>query len=169
MLMICSKSQLAIEYCYRTREHSPDCWVFWVHASSPERLYAGIREIADVLQLPGRRDANVDVLELVETWLRGSGKQWLLVLDNADLEDVLFKQVNSASPNALRKRTIDFLAIPSCGQTVLTTRHKKVALQFVDECDIVTVGPMAEQDAITVFRNKTGEHHDAMDVEKLCQ
>jgi tetratricopeptide (TPR) repeat protein len=123
--------------------------------------------MADVLQLPGRRDANADVLQLVEQWLRGSGKQWLLVLDNADFEDVLFKPVDTASPSAMKKRTIDFLALPSCGQTVLTTRHKKVALQFVDECDIVTVGPMTKLDAIAVFKNKTGDHHDAMDVEKL--
>ena len=70
--------------------------------------------MADVLQLPGRRDANADVLQLVEQWLRGSGKQWLLVLDNADFEDVLFKPVDTASPSAMKKRTIDFLALPSC-------------------------------------------------------
>ena len=75
ILTVSSKSQLAIELCYRTRERSPDCWIFWVHASSPERLYAGVREMADVLQLPGRRDANADVLQLVEQWLRGSGKE----------------------------------------------------------------------------------------------
>lgn len=110
------------------------------------------------------------MLQLVETWLRGSGKQWLLVLDNSDLEAVLFEPVdavNVTSPSTARKRTIDFLAIPSCGQTLLTTRHNKVASQFVDDCDIVTVGPMTKSDAMNLFRKKAGEHHDAMDSEKL--
>lgn len=110
------------------------------------------------------------MLQLVGTWLRGSAKQWLLVLDNADLEAVLFdpvEVVNNTSPSSARKRTVDSLAIPSCGQTLLTTRYNKVASQFVDDCDIITVGPMTKSDAINLFRKKAGEHHDAMDVEKL--
>jgi tetratricopeptide (TPR) repeat protein len=170
MLTFSSKSQLAIEYCYRVKETSPDCWIFWIHASSPERLDIGIREIADALQLLGRQNANVDMLRLVELWLRGSGKQWLLILDNADLEDVLFKPANAgnpALPNASKKRTIDYLAPPSCGMTILTTRHKKVASKFVDHFDIVTVGPMIKTDAIALFENKAGKHHDATNIERF--
>jgi tetratricopeptide (TPR) repeat protein len=144
------------------KESSPDCWVFWLHASSPERLDAGIRELANVLQLPGRYDTD-NVLRLVEMWLRGSGKKWLLILDNADLEDVLFKPVERTT----RKRTIDFLAIPSCGQTLLTTRHTNVASQFVDDCDIIIVGPMTKSDASNLFRKTAGENHDATDVGDL--
>lgn len=94
----------------------------------------------------------------------------MLVLDNADVEDVLFKPVdvvNTTSQGTAQKRMIDFLAIPSCGQTVLTTRHNKVASQFVDDCDIITVGPMTKSDAVNLFRKKAGEYHDTMDVEEL--
>jgi tetratricopeptide (TPR) repeat protein len=110
------------------------------------------------------------VLQLVETWLRGSGKPWLLVLDNADVEDALFKPVhgvNATSPGTAQKKIIDFLAIPSCGQTVLATRHNKVASQFVDDCDIITVALMTKSDASNLFRKKAGGHHDATDVEEL--
>jgi tetratricopeptide (TPR) repeat protein len=164
------KSQLAIECCYRARERSPDCWVFWIHASSPERLKAGLRELADDLQLPERHGAGADILQIVERWLRGSGSKWLLVLDNADLEDVLFRPVNASNPalpNASKKGTIDYLAIPSCGQTILTTRYNKVALQFVDDCNVITVGPMVKSDAITLFQNKAGKHHYTTHVERL--
>jgi tetratricopeptide (TPR) repeat protein len=94
----------------------------------------------------------------------------LLILDNADVEDVLFKPVdvvNATSQGTAQKRMIDFLAIPSHGQTVLTTRHNKVASQFVDDCDVITVGPMTKSDAIDLFRKKAGEHHDATDIEEL--
>lgn len=170
MLTVSRKSQLAIEHCYRTMNSSPNCWVFWIHASSPARLDAGTRELADILRLPGRHDPGTNVLRLVENWLRGSGNQWLLVLDNADVEDVLFKPVDgvdAGSPIVARKRTIDFLAIPSCGQTILTTRHKKVAAQFVDECDIIAVGPMIKPDANALFRSKAGAEHDSRDAERL--
>ena len=110
------------------------------------------------------------MLQIVEKWLRGSGSKWLLILDNADLEDVLFKPVDAVNAAPLKvgkKRVIDCLALPSCGQTVLTTRHKTVASKFVDECDVITVGPMAKPDAITLFRNKAVGQHDAFAVEKL--
>ena len=40
------KSQLAIEYTYRTRERSPDTWIFWVYASNAARFEQGYRDIA---------------------------------------------------------------------------------------------------------------------------
>lgn len=49
-----SKSQLAIEHCYRLRDRSPDTWVFWVHASSSVRIEESVREIAEAFKLPGR-------------------------------------------------------------------------------------------------------------------
>ena len=50
------KSQLAIEYTHRTRERSPDTWVFWVHASNAARFEQGYRDIADVIKIAGRED-----------------------------------------------------------------------------------------------------------------
>ena len=46
-----SKSQLAIEYCYRFREQNPGANVLWVHAASLAQLDQGYREIARKLSL----------------------------------------------------------------------------------------------------------------------
>ncbi|RLM02013.1 hypothetical protein CFD26_109123 [Aspergillus turcosus] len=46
------KSQLAIEYCHRVREHSPETWVFWVHASTAGRFEQGFRETVDRVKWP---------------------------------------------------------------------------------------------------------------------
>lgn len=156
------------------RERSSDCWVFWIHASSSTRLDEGVRELADTLKLPGRDIPEVNILRLVGEWLRGSGSQWLLVLDASDLEDPLFKSMNennAAASSGLTKRPIDFLAIPSCGQTILTTRNKRIASQFVDDCDIVAIGPMIKSDAATLFRNKLGkqDHKLEADIEELVE
>ncbi|OCK90789.1 uncharacterized protein K441DRAFT_475859, partial [Cenococcum geophilum 1.58] len=50
------KSQLAIEYAYRTREQSPQTCVLWVHASKAARFEQSYRDIADRVKIAGRRD-----------------------------------------------------------------------------------------------------------------
>jgi hypothetical protein len=127
------------------RKRSPDSWGLWLYASSTAHLDAGTRELADILKLPGGHDPQTRVFRLVEAWLRGSVSQLLFVLDNVDLEDTLFKpteSTNVTTPGAASNGSIDFLAIPSYGQTVLTTRYKKVALRSVNVCEIIAIGPM---------------------------
>lgn len=153
------------------REQVSDSCVFWVHASSTARLDAGIRELAEILKLPRRHDKNINIFQLVESWLRGSGSKWLLVLDNVDCEEVLFQPLdaNTASSRIPRKKIVDFLAIPSCGQTILTTRYKKVSSKFVDECDVLTLGPMIKPDAVALFHgnSKSGKQQSDTDAEEL--
>ena len=80
-----SKSQLAIEYAHRTREHSSTTWVFWVHASNAARFEQSFREIADRLKIPGRRDLAANIFELMYEWLCDERKgSWVLILDNVD-------------------------------------------------------------------------------------
>ncbi|RMY73350.1 hypothetical protein D0862_14302 [Hortaea werneckii] len=60
------KSQLAIEFCYRVRERSPEVWTFWVHASSAARFDADIRKLACDAGIPGWNDPKSDAFALVE-------------------------------------------------------------------------------------------------------
>jgi hypothetical protein len=154
-----SKTQLAIEYCHRLRERSSEHWVFWLHASSLTRLETSVREMAEFLKLRGWDKPQVNIFQLFGNWLRCSTGHWLLVLDNADLEDVLFEPINAgknATPGQVSKRPIDYLLVPTHGQIILTTRYLKAALRCVDPCDVLTVGPMDKADAIHLFRKKTG-------------
>lgn len=84
-LNIPSKSQLAIEYGYWVREQSPDTWVFWMFDGSPARFEQDIRDIADLVQIPGRDNPQANILRLVHNWLQDerNGK-WLIIMDNAD-------------------------------------------------------------------------------------
>ena len=81
------KSQLAIEHTHRTRERSPDTWVFWVHASNAARFEQGYRDIADVVKIAGREDPKAHIFKLVHDWLRGCEGKWLMILDNVDDAD----------------------------------------------------------------------------------
>ena len=56
-----------------------------MHASNAARFEGAYKNIADILQLPGRDDTTINVLQLVFSWLcsEASGR-WLMVVDNAD-------------------------------------------------------------------------------------
>ena len=63
----------------------------WIHASNPTRFEQGYRDIANKIPIPGREDPKADILQLVCAWLsdRRNG-QWLMILDNADDDNVFF-------------------------------------------------------------------------------
>ena len=85
------KSQIAIEYCYRHQENFPTCHIFWVFASTAERFERAYADIARRLKLPGWEDSRVDTCQIVSDCLcDGDHDGWLMILDNADDENVFF-------------------------------------------------------------------------------
>lgn len=85
------KTQTAIEYAYRYRQHYRA--VLWMRAASQETLTADLVALAHLLRLPGSDSQDqAYIMAAVKRWLaREQG--WLLILDNADdltlVEDVL--------------------------------------------------------------------------------
>src|SRR4051794_36389173 len=85
------KSQIVIEYAYRVRDSALRTSVFWIHASNAARFEQGYREIANEVELPARDDPRSDILRLVSEWLSDEQNgRWLIILDNADDDNVLF-------------------------------------------------------------------------------
>jgi hypothetical protein len=112
---------------------------------------------------------------LVEEWLSGSGRRWLLVLDDVSLGHGLPEptedMVDAVSPmgcgNSI-ETMINFLATCPYGQTIMTTCRKEMALQLTkDQRDIISIGARKKVDAITLFQDRTSEEHDETDVERL--
>jgi hypothetical protein len=68
------KSQVVIEYAYRSRETDPKTWVFWVHASSGARFEESYRKIAERLQLYEWKEQKADILGMVQGWLSDENK-----------------------------------------------------------------------------------------------
>jgi tetratricopeptide (TPR) repeat protein len=76
------KTQTAIEYAYRFREHYQT--VLWTRADTRENLIQEYVAIARLLQLPEQQQQDQPrIVEAVKRWLREQ-RQWLLILDNAD-------------------------------------------------------------------------------------
>jgi hypothetical protein len=142
------KSQLAIEYCYRVRDRSPQAWIFWVHASNAARLEQGYRDIAEAVKIPSRNDPKADIFQLVRNWLRDekNGK-WVIVFDNVDHVAV----VSAILP-----------CLPSngTGSALITSRSVETALNLVEHTKVIQIAPMEKDDATRLFEKKFGTESD---------
>jgi tetratricopeptide (TPR) repeat protein/transcriptional regulator with XRE-family HTH domain len=98
------KTQIAVEYAYRYRDHYQA--IFWITASTREAFTADFVMLAALLDLPEQREQDQDiVVRAVKRWLT-THTHWLLVLDNVD------------NPHMI----VDFLPVYSIGDVLLTTR-----------------------------------------------
>ena len=156
------KSQLAIEYTHRTRERSPDTWVFWVHASNVARFEQGYRDIADVVKIAGREDPKTDIFRTVHYWLRGCEGKWLMILDNVDDARYLLKakpksQSQIIEPdNGAFSSLWKYLPKSPNGSILITSRSKETALKLVRVNETISVEPMSETHARELCKKKLG-------------
>ncbi|KAJ5517787.1 Tetratricopeptide-like helical [Penicillium expansum] len=169
------KSQLAIEYCYRVRDQSPETWVLWIHASNATRIEQSCRDLADRLRIPGRQDPKANVFKLLHDWLNDERKgKWVLILDNLDDE----KSLHTPSPvtpdglgndqSGTQGRSIwAYLQENLNGLIIITSRSRRVVSRMVEDSDIIPVEPMDETHAITLFEKKLGAQAASEDVIQL--
>ena len=156
------KSQLAIEYTHRTRERSPDTWVFWVHASNAARFEQDYQDIADVIKIAGREDPQADIFKLVHDWLRGCEGKWLMILDNVDnsrflLEAKAKSQSQITQPDNGAFRSLwEYLPKSPNGSILITSRSKEAALELVKVNETISVEPMSETHATELCKKKLG-------------
>ncbi|KAK3646859.1 hypothetical protein LTR56_008347 [Elasticomyces elasticus] len=169
-----SKSQLAIEHCYRLRGQSRETWVLWIHASSAARFGQGVREIADLAKIRGRDDPKSNIFELVRGWLRDAKKgKWVLVLDNVDDAGFLLKHGHGGEGTQGRRSSGDTLLgyIPVCdhGSILITTRSEEVARRLVEYRDVISIGTMKDGHALRLLQKKLGDREDVMDAPDLAK
>lgn len=139
---------------------NPDMWVFWVYASTRQRFKEGYREIAHIARLPGRDSPNVNILQTVYRWLRDTSARWLLVVDNAD-DGKIFFDADSGNVTSEKgegeKQLASYIPRTTNRGVLITTRYEKIGIRFTDRHqDIVQIGPMADQFALALLKQKSG-------------
>ncbi|KAJ3495526.1 hypothetical protein NLG97_g3331 [Lecanicillium saksenae] len=161
------KSQLAIEYAYRTQERFSDTWVFWVHASNTARFEQGFRDIATFVRLPGRQDPKANIFQLIHDWLLDKGNgSWVIILDNVDDASFLKTPGPDAEAVATTMKSTPSRQlrsyIPRCqhGCVLITSRSKGAALELVEHAHIIVIEPMHKSDALLLFQKKLGPSND---------
>ncbi|KAJ5380184.1 uncharacterized protein N7496_002612, partial [Penicillium cataractarum] len=150
------KSQLAIEYSYRVRVRSPEAWVLWIHASNEARFEKGCRHNAELLGIPGYQDLKTNLYQLLRDWLLKTERRWLLVFDNLDDDDFLRCNSQPTPDNNLLLPIWEYFPQSLQGSILITSRSKRVALDIVEDNDIIRVEPMDKSRATDLLKTKLG-------------
>jgi len=165
------KSQIAIEYCYRFRDQHPEGHVFWIHASTVNRVDQAYKDIARKLYLPGWNDPNADALQLVSDWLSDDVHgPWLLVLDNADNIEIFFsiKSNKSSAGSGQTAPLVSYLPRSPNGLTLITTKDKRVGERLTNREKAIMVLPMAGPEAERLLWSKVAQE-DSLDKTKSSE
>lgn len=116
------KTQLFLELAHRMREW---CAVCWIPVNSLANLQAAYRKVAQNRRLPGCDESDIDILELVQTYLSDESiGPWLLILDIAD-DMNLWKSPLTSEAGA--KRLINYMPQSRHGTILWTTRNRQMA------------------------------------------
>jgi hypothetical protein len=151
------KTQVALQFAYMVKELQPEWSIFWVTAVSMESFEQACEEIACALQISRASDDDVDdAKELVKAWLNSSrAGHWLLVVDNADDQDVLFGTEQSDG-------IADYFPEGDKGVIVYTTRTPEIA--ELARGNVVQVDGLERHDAadflLTLLTNKDLSRND---------
>jgi len=119
------KTQIAVEYAYRSRELGRYTHIFWVNAASEEALLTSFAELAEVLPaFPAKGETDQrKLVSAIKHWLEQCQESWLMIFDNAD--DVALVG--------------DYLPHQSNGSILLTTRAHAVG-SLATSVEVDTMG-----------------------------
>lgn len=102
--------------------------VTWIYAANASRFDQDFKSIAEAFRLPGRDNANTDVLGLVYHFLEYEYKNsWLRIVDNLDNNEIL----NATSTGITCLEYIPDRNLK--GRVLFTSRNREVCLNLVDE------------------------------------
>jgi tetratricopeptide (TPR) repeat protein len=160
----CSKSRIAIEYCYQYRRNSPDGHVFWVHGGTRARFEAAYQDMARTMKIPGFDDPKSNTLQQVSDWLGDEDNgTWLMVLDNADDAEVWLGRAIQASQQDSQVSTplVDYIPRGSHGIVLITTRDNQLGKRLANvkekPIDVLPFGPT---EAEILLRSKLSEDNE---------
>jgi nucleoside phosphorylase/tetratricopeptide (TPR) repeat protein len=136
------KTQIAVEYAYRSRERNHYTHTFWINAASEEALLTSFAELAELLpafSAKGETDQR-KLVSAIKRWLEQCQERWLLIFDNAD--DVALVR--------------DYLPQGGKGSILLTTRAHAVG-SLATSVEVETMG-FVEGTQLLLRRAQRFEH-----------
>ena len=166
-------SRIAIQYSHRYRQLHLESHVFWVHGGSRSRFETDYRNIARLLDLPGREDPDVDILRLVTDWLSDEANgSWLVILDNADDRDLwLGSNQKVAQTDEPSMPLIHYLPRCSAGSLLVTTRDRQLGHQLLErKRQPLSISRLEPEEAQSLLSAKLSDQQlDSEDIEKLAR
>jgi hypothetical protein len=140
------KTQMAVEYIYRRLREYDIVW--WIQATQPAQIRAGLTELAQYLRLPGSAEANTAVPAVREALQLGQPfRRWLLVFDSAESPEVVSQFFPTDGP----------------GEVLITSRNP----DWSDIARSLEVTVFSREESVELLRRWGPEISDA-DADRLC-
>ena len=170
--MLFRKTRIALEYA-SYHENSDSVSVFWIHASTAERMKKAYQEIAKEARLVGARDPKVDQLQLVKQWLEDEDSgNWVMIIDNADDENLFFgeDEDRAGGPFSFSNTLARYFPRRPNGSILLTTRNKKLGVKFAGVRGAIAIPKMSISESKSLLVEKLEDnHYDDNDLTELVQ
>ena len=113
------KTQIAVEYAYRSLEQEHYTHTLWVNAASEEALLTSFVALAELLpdDFAAKNETDQDKLvAAIKRWLEQCQERWLLIFDNADEVSLVQRYLPTRGPGSIllttRADAIGSLATP---------------------------------------------------------
>jgi tetratricopeptide (TPR) repeat protein len=106
------KTQMAVEYIYQHLSDYDIIW--WIQATQPAQIRAGLTDLAQRLRLPGSSEANMAIPAVLEALRVGQPfRRWLLVFDSAESPETVrpFFPTNGPGEILITSRNPDWAGI----------------------------------------------------------
>lgn len=134
------KTQVALKLAHTVKDRWPEYSIFWVPAVSSESFKQAYRDIASHCSI-ALNPIEEDPTKSVQRYLNSnSAGKWLLVVDNADDEEILF-----GAPDGSRG-VIDYLPESENGLTLFTTRYRQIAVSLAGN-ELIEIQEMNNEEA----------------------
>ncbi|KAN0083379.1 hypothetical protein V8E54_002467 [Elaphomyces granulatus] len=138
------KTQIALEIAYRIRDKKPEFSIFWIPATSVEKIEQAYMGIGERLGLQDVTPA--DMKKTVKAHLSSDKTHpWLLIIDNAD--DMNMWTTSDASSPALKT----YIPQSRYGFVLFTTRNQQVATSLVGP-EVISIHEMDDKMATDLLR-----------------
>jgi hypothetical protein len=111
--------------------------------------------------VPGRKNLEANIFQLVHDWLCDGRRNWVLILDNID--DAVFFLESYSDGGTEGERGLNSKGswplesyLPRCqnGAALIKTRSRSAVLELVERRDIISVEPMSKADAVVLLEKK---------------
>jgi tetratricopeptide (TPR) repeat protein len=139
------KTQIAVEYAYRHKDSYES--ILWIDAENEASLAKSVAEIADAIDLPGKKSQEQEIVySSFKNWMKRE-KNWLLILDNVD--DMKFFS--------------EFVPTGFLGSVLITTRRSTTG-----QAHELHVEEMADEGILLLLR-RAGFINEKEEVEKASE
>ncbi|KAG5791001.1 hypothetical protein H9Q69_009946 [Fusarium xylarioides] len=145
------KTQVAQQIAHWAGKNESDWSLLWLPVTSRESFEQACVEVARLL---GTKDPNAsDAKQVVRDYLQQpSSGRWLLIVDNADDEDMVFGDSTGS------EGICEFLPRSTSGRILLTTRRQQIATRFARTA-VVKIEAMPQSEALVLLEKSLIDQH----------